>query len=155
MSAFIDFFVHNHDHFFYAIAGILLLLELGVLGISGPLLFVALACIATGLLITLGMISGWNIEFLMVGVFSAFIAIILWKPLKKFQNAASTPDTSSDMIGRELLVAYEVTRDQGRVSYSGIEWQARLESSLLEPIAASSRVKVVGVDGSLLLVKPC
>jgi inner membrane protein len=154
MDSLIDFFAQHHDHFFYAVAGILLLLELGVLGISGPLLFVALACIATGLLITLGIISGWNIEFLMVGVFSAVIAMALWKPLKKFQNAASAPDTSSDMIGRELLVTHEITRDQGRVSYSGIEWQARLDASFSESIAISSRVQVVGVDGSLLRVKP-
>jgi inner membrane protein len=155
MGTLIDFFAHHHDHFFYAVAGICLLLELSVLGVSGPLLFVALACIVTGLFITLGFINGWNIEFLMVGVFAAASAAALWKPLKRFQNKASAPDTSSDMIGRELLATYEITRDQGRVSYSGIEWQARLESSLVEPIATSSRVQVVGVDGSLLRVKPC
>jgi inner membrane protein len=155
MSTLIDFFIHNQDHFFYAIAGFCLLLELGVLGISGPLLFIALACIATGLMITLGLISGWNIELLMVGMFAALSTFVLWKPLKRFQNATSAPDTSSDMIGRDLLVTFEVGRDQGRVSYSGIEWQARLDSSLAEPIAIASRARVVGVDGSLLIVKPC
>lgn len=154
MNSIIDYFSQHHDHFFYVVACLCLLLELGVLGMSGPLLFITLGCIASGILITLGVINGWPTELLMVGIFAAISAAALWKPLKKFQNAEIAPDTSSDMIGRSLPVVFTITRDQGRVSYSGIEWQARLDPSVSEPIAVESRALVVRVDGSLLIVKP-
>ena len=54
----------NHDHFFYILAGISFILELSVLGLSGPLLFFAMASLATAILISAGLISGWELEFL-------------------------------------------------------------------------------------------
>lgn len=154
MNALFEHFSQHHDHLFYAIACVCLLLELGVLGLSGPLIFIAMGCIATGLLITLNIIQGWDIELLMVSVLAMVSAAGLWKSLKKFQNSDGGRDTSSDMIGRTLPVTYTVTHEQGRVAYSGIEWQARLDVTTAEPIATASRAVVVGVDGSLLMVKP-
>ena len=54
---------------------------------------------------TLGIISGWEMEVLSVGVLAALSAALLWKPLKKFQNAGGGRDTSSDMIGKVCIVA--------------------------------------------------
>ena len=154
MNALFEHFSQHHDHLLYAIASVCLLLELGVLGMSGPLIFVAIGCVATGLLITFKIIHGWELEFLMVGILTVLSAVGLWKPLKNFQNSGGGPDTSSDMIGKNLPVTFTITHDQGRVSYSGIEWQARLDVTISEPIAVAHRALVVGVDGSLLLVKP-
>lgn len=149
-----EHFSQHHDQLLFAIAGLCLLLEMGVLGMSGPLLFLALSCLVTGVLSNLGIISGWEAEIFFVGALSAISAAVLWKPLKKFQNAKEQPNTSSDMIGRQLPVTFAVTQDQGRVSYSGIEWQARLETSNLNEIPLAARAEVVAVDGSLLIVKP-
>lgn len=154
MNALFEHFSQHHDHLFYATACVCLLLELGVLGMSGPLMFIALGCIATGLLITFNIIHGWDIELLMVSVLAILSAAGLWKSLKNFQNSGGGPDTSSDMIGKNLPVTFTITHDQGRVSYSGIEWQARLDVTTAEPIVIKSRALVVGVDGSLLMVKP-
>lgn len=153
MSGIIEHFSQHHDQLLYAIAAVCLLLELGVLGMSGPLLFLALSCVITGLLSTLGIISGWQMEILFVGVLSVTSAFLLWKPFKKFQNAKEAPNTSSDMIGRQLPVTLAITRNEGRVSYSGIEWQARLDVNASETIPASARAEVVAVDGSLLIVR--
>jgi inner membrane protein len=153
MENLIQHFLDHHDHLLYAIAGVALVLELGLLGISGPLLFFAIAAILTGLLVTLGLINGWELEILSLGVFTALTAVVLWKPLKNFQNTHVPANTSSDMIGRELPVTQTVSRLQGGVSYSGIEWQARLEPGVNDNIDAGTIVKVVAVDGSLLIVK--
>lgn len=153
MSGIIEHFSQHHDQLLYAIAAVCLLLEMGVLGMSGPLLFLALSCIVTGVLSTLGIISGWHIEILFVGVLSMASAVLLWKPLKKFQNAKEAPNTSSDMIGRQLPVTLAITHNEGRVAYSGIEWQARLAAHQHETIPVSARAEVVAVDGSLLIVK--
>ena len=154
MSSLVEYFSQHQDHLLYAIAGICLVLELSVLGMSGPLLFVALSCVLTGAMVTLGLISGWEIELLSVGVLAALNAAALWKPLKKFQNAGGGRDTSSDMIGKVLPVTKAITRDQGSVTYSGIDWQARLDAAYAEPVAVGNRAHVVAVEGSLLLVKP-
>lgn len=154
MSGLFEYFAQHQDHLLYTIAGICLVLELSVLGMSGPLLFLALSCLLTGLMVTLGIVSGWELEVLSVGVLAALSAAFLWKPLKKFQNAGGGRDTSSDMIGKVLPVTQLITRDQGTVAYSGINWQARLDAGYAEPVAVGSRAHVVAVEGSLLLVKP-
>ncbi len=137
----------------YTIAAISLLVELGVLGMSGPLLFFAFSCLITGVLVSVGLISGWEMEVLTVGVLSLASAILLWKPFKNYQNAKETPNTSSDMIGRRLLVKTAISQDAGSVAYSGIEWQARLAAGATDNIAPGAHAEVVAVDGSLLLVK--
>jgi len=154
MSSLIEYFAQHQDHLLYTIAGICLVLELSVLGMSGPLLFLALSCLLTGLMVTLGIISGWEMEVLSVGVLAALSAALLWKSLKKFQNAGGGRDTSSDMIGKVLPVTQRITREQGTVAYSGIDWQARLDAAYTEPVAIGDRAHVVAVEGSLLLVKP-
>ena len=152
MSGLVEHFAQHHDHLLYAIAGLCLVLELGALGMSGPLLFIALGSLLSGLLVSLGLIAGWEAEMVAVGVLTSLSAALLWKPLKRFQNAKVEPDVSSDMIGRSLPVSWVVTRDQGRVRHSGIEWQARLAEQG-DPIAEGARAQVVAVDGTLLLVK--
>lgn len=154
MNGLFEHFAQHQDHLLYTIAGICLLLELGVLGMSGPLLFLAISCLLTGLLVTLGIISGWEMQVLSVGVLAALSATFLWKHLKRFQNADGGRDTSSDMIGKLLPVTQLITRDQGKVAYSGIDWQARLDAAYTEPVAVGTRALVVAVQGALLLVKP-
>lgn len=152
MTSIVDYFVQNPAHLFYTLTGVCLILELGVLGMSGPLLFVALGSLLTGVMISLGVLNGWEMAILSLGLLTALSALILWKPFKRFQNTAVAPDTSSDMIGRLLPVTQLVTRDRGAVAYSGIEWQVRLKESA-EPVAVGMHVRVVGVDGALLLVR--
>jgi len=153
MGSLIDHFAQNQDHLLYSVAGICLVAELSVLGMSGPLLFLALGCLLTGVMVSIGMISGWEMEVFSVAVLAALSAALLWKPLKTFQNAGVGRDTSSDMIGKVLPVTQLITRDQGTVAYSGIDWQARLDASHSEPVVVGSRAHVVAVQGALLLVR--
>jgi len=153
MGGLIEHFAQHHDQLLYAIAGLCLVLELGALGMSGPLLFIAIGSALTGVLVSLGIVSGWEIEMVAVGIITVISAALLWKPLKRFQNAKIEPDTSSDMVGRSLPVSVAISRDQGRVSYSGIEWQARLAEGQSDVIPEGAHAQVVAVDGSRLLVK--
>ena len=153
MNSMIDYFSQHHDQLLYTLAALSLILEMAVLGMSGPLLFFSFGCLLTGLLVSLGVVSGWEMEVLLVGLFSFASAALLWKPLKNFQNAKETPNTSSDMSGRKLVVATAISEDAGSVAYSGIEWQARLASGERGSFVPGSHVEVVAVVGSLLLVR--
>ncbi len=148
-----EYFTQHPDYFFYALAGICLLVELSLLGMSGPLLFVAIGSVITGVLMTLGIIHSFGIALVALGVISLGSAAILWKPLKKLQNKEVGPETSSDMVGKIVPVTARIPQADGRVSYSGVEWLARLDSSSSEPIEPERRVQVTSVDGTILVVK--
>ena len=144
----------SHDRFFYVLAGTSFILELSLLGLSGPLLFFAIASLVTALLISVGLISGWEAEILVVGVLTVLIASLLWRPLKKFQNSGGGADTSSDMIGRVVTVSKDITAEEGAIRYSGIDWQARLDASANEAfIAEGEQCIIASVNGNIMLVK--
>lgn len=149
----IEYFAQHQDYFFYALAGICLLVELGLLGISGPLLFVALGSVLTGVFISLGLIHAFSVAIVIFAGLSVASAALLWTPLKKLQNKEVGPETSSDMVGKILPVTARITQASGRVAYSGIEWMARLDSSSIEAIEIESRAEVTSVDGTILVVK--
>lgn len=144
----------NHDRFFYVLAGTSFVLELSLLGFSGPLLFFAIASLCTALLISVGLISGWEAEIFVVGVLTVLIALLLWKPLKKFQNKGDGADTSSDMIGRVVAASKDITAEEGAIRYSGIDWQARVDASASETfIAEGEQCIIASVNGNIMHVK--
>ena len=148
----IDFITNNHDYVLYIIAAIAFLIELSVMGLSGPLLFFALAALLTGFLSSMGVVSNWQVEVASVGVLTTLIAIVMWKPLQKFQNQGGGPDTSSDMIGKTVPCATQITNTSGHIRFSGINWNARLDASETDSIAEGEPCKISGVDGNTMIV---
>lgn len=153
--ALMEYFSQHHDQLFYLVAGLSFIVELTVMGVGGPLLFFAIASVLTGVLISLGIITGWEVEFFTAGVLTAITAVILWKPLKVFQNSGGGPDTSSDMIGQQVPTSSEVTASSGSIRHSGINWSSRLAAdSGVEHIPTDTACMITGVDGNVMLVKP-
>ncbi len=64
----LQYFSDHHDQFFYCLAGLSFIVELTVLGLGGPLLFFAIASFITGILISIGLISGWEAEVFTLGM---------------------------------------------------------------------------------------
>jgi len=152
---FISYFTENHAQLFYLIAGLSFVIELTILGMSGPLLFFAIASVLTGILIQLNIVSSWESECLAVGLLTALIALLLWKPMKRFQNSGGGADNSSDMIGKQVPSTSEVTHEQGHIRFSGIDWSARLTSDCqVKVVAVNTACIITGVDGNVMLVKP-
>jgi len=150
-----EYFLENPDHLWYLIAGISFVVELSLMGLSGPLLFFAMASLVTGILVSLGFVEGWQSEILSVGLLTALIAIILWKPLKAFQNSKDRTDNSSDMIGLTVPASSEISVSSGSIRYSGIDWQARLtDDANVELISEQSQCEIVAITGNTMLVKP-
>ena len=155
MSELLTYFSQNHDQLLYLVAGIGFIAELTLMGLGGPLLFFAIACFLTAILISLGVISGWEAEAFTVGILTAAITLLLWKPLKRFQNSGGGADTSSDMIGKQVTTRSEVTSSSGgSIRYSGINWNARLAEGMELSIPADTACEIVGVAGNVMLVKP-
>jgi len=149
----IEYIAGHHAEVFYFIAGISLIVELTITGLSGPLLFVAFASLLTGLSIDLGLISGWETEIFVLGVLSAVITLVLWKPFKNFQNDSDGSDSSSDMIGKQVPVSAEITAASGSIRYSGINWNSRLVEGISTPIAEGQNCIITAVDGNIMIVE--
>jgi membrane protein implicated in regulation of membrane protease activity len=154
MDTLMDYLQNNHDQLLYVIGAIALIVELSVTGLSGPLLFFGLGCLISGLLVSAGIIQGWEFEVLSVSLLSGAAALLLWQPLKHFQGNKLVADTSSDMIGQKVPVSELVTINGGKVRHSGINWNARLsETATVESIDIGQRVTIVAVDGNVLIVE--
>ncbi len=150
-----QYFADHHDHLFYLVAGISFIVELTILGFGGPLLFFAIASFVTGILISLGVITGWEMEIFTLGVLTAVTALLLWKPLKNFQNSGGGADTSSDMIGKAVSASSDITANSGSIRYSGIDWNSRLDSHAeVEKIANGEQCIITSVNGNTMIVKP-
>lgn len=148
-------FLESHQLIWWAIAGISLVLELGVMGLSGPLLFFAIASVITGILVSFGLIDGWQSEVLVVGILTAISTLLLWKPLKNLQNSRSKTDDSSDMIGLQVPVIDDITKSAGSIRYSGINWNARIAENVDVEVIENNRICcIVAVSGTTMLVKP-
>ncbi len=150
-----QYLLDNHDQTFYLIGGVSLMIELTVLGVGGPLLFFGIAAFITGALSSLGVIAGWEAEIFTLGVSTTVLAVLLWKPLKKFQNSGGGPDSSSDMIGLKVVAASDINLSSGKIRYSGVDWNARLSHDAgTDTIAAQQMCVIVGVKGTTMLVNP-
>lgn len=154
MTELLAYFSQHHDQLLYLIAGLSFIGELTLMGMSGPLLFFAMGCFVTAVLINLGLISGWEAEAFTIGISTAVITLMLWKPLKRFQNSGGGADTSSDMIGKQVTTRSEVTSSSGSIRYSGIDWNSRLAEGLQVSIPTDTACTIVGVEGNVMLVKP-
>ncbi len=149
-----DYILTHHHYLWYLVGAIGLIIELTVIGLSGPLLFIAIASFITGVFVHMGLISSIEYEILSLGCCSLIISALLWKPLKRFQNSPKDDGTSSDMVGLTVKVSQEVTKHTGLVRYSGIDWNANLDddTQAVKSIAVDSYCKIVRVHGNTLVV---
>jgi inner membrane protein len=138
------------------IAGLVLLgFDIVVVGLS-PLMFVAVGALATSAALhATGARPGLVETAAIVAGASLVIALLGRKPLQRFQSADVREDQSSDLIGRELVTTQEVTKTQGRVHWSGLDWEARLSpEAAVESLAAGAQARVTRVENLVLVLEP-
>ncbi len=131
----------------------ILALEVIVFSLSTfVLFFVGLGALITGLMMWLGILPQTMIAALGgIGLISGGLAIILWKPLKNFQNQVEDKPTSNDLVGLTFMLETDIGPGQpGTHAYSGITW--RVVAS--QHIAAGTRVQVVKTEVGELSVAP-
>lgn len=138
------------------IVGLALLgVDIVVLGLS-PVMFVGVGAIATSaLLYTTGARPGLAETAAIAATASLLIALLGRKPLQRFQSADVRDDQSSDLIGRTLTTTQEVTKTQGRVHWSGLDWEARLAPEApVESLAPGAHARVARVENLILVLEP-
>lgn len=150
-------YIQQHMAEFWFLVGVaLLVLEITSWLTSGVLLFNGIGAIVTAILLKVGILPDtWIASIASVGFCSAASALMLWKPLKRFQDGKPlTKDNSSDLIGYSFVLTEELTALQpGKTRYSGIDWKVILDKhSDKESIPAGQWVVVTSVDAGKMYV---
>ena len=130
----------------------LLVIEVVVLGFSTfVLFFVGLAAMAVGGLITVGVVPNSMLSALSsLGVLTAFLAILLWRPLKSIQGNVESKKVTSDLVGHSFIINEAVSMSKNPAyRYSGIDWNLSSEQEL----SAGTLVEVTGVTVGKFIVQ--
>ena len=147
-----DFFANNLPQSLFVIGLILLVIEVAVLGFSTfVLFFVGLASMATGALVYIGVIPDNLLSAsFSTGLLTMFIALVLWKPLKRMQSKVSRKKVKSEFIDHQFVLKEPVSPTLSpKHHYSGVEWSLVSE----EPIDAGTRVEVIEAEVGILHIR--
>lgn len=134
-------------------AGIAMLaVEVVLLGFATFFLFfLGLSLVVSGVLVYFYILDSWTAIVLTNAVLTAVFAVLMWKPLKQFQQTKGIKQVKTDFDGLEFSIEQEITeKGNSSYSYSGISWQ--LKSA--DPIAANTKVKVTKVEVGIWHVAP-
>ena len=138
---------------FLIMAGLaLLVIEVVVLGFSTfVLFFVGLAALLAGGLMAIGAIPDSTLSaFYSVGVLTALLAMLLWRPLKSMQGKVEVKKVTSDLVGHSFILNETVSMTQNPAyRYSGIDWHLSSEQEL----PAGTLVEVTGVAVGKFIVQ--
>jgi membrane protein implicated in regulation of membrane protease activity len=151
-------YILNHQAECWFMFGFLMLALEVVTGLTtGIFLFGGLGALATGLLMSVGVLpETWIAGVSSTGISSGIIALILWKPLKKLQGTRPAgKDNSSDLVGHEFVLESNIaTSEPGATQYSGITWKVEIDTEAgVDTIEAGETVAVTSVEVGVFKVK--
>ena len=130
----------------------LLVIEVVVLGFSTfVLFFVGLAAVLAGGLMAVGVVPDSMLNALSsVGVLTALLAMLLWRPLKSMQDTVESKKVTSDLVGHSFILNEAVSMTKNPAyRYSGIDWKLSSEQEL----SAGTLVEVARVAVGKFIVQ--
>ena len=145
-----EFFPLLGDWFWWVVAGLLLILELLAPGVF--FIWLAIPAAAVGLL-GMGFAIGWQTEFVVFAALSLVSVFAGRSWLKKRHVFESDrPNLNQrmfDFVGRSYVLNEAIAEGRGRLTIDSTIWEIRGPDA-----PKGARVKVTGVDGMRLTVKP-
>lgn len=147
-----DWIIENPGQSLVTIGIVLLIVEMLLLGFSTFILtFVGLSTIVTGIAIAIGLLPSDLLTILVSNaVLASVFALLLWKPLKQFQNRQDTHAVKNDLIGLEFVLPDSIGPSTScKHRLSGVEWQVKSATE----ISAETSVTIVKTDVGVLWVE--
>ena len=132
---------------------VLLIVEVVMLGFSTFILtFIGLALVVAGGLVLGGMLPVQLMPIVLTtAILTTVFALILWKPLKRFQNRQDTQKVKNDFIGMEFVLDKEIDATSSTThKLSGIDWQVKAKQT----IPAGTKVVVTDTEVGELWIEP-
>jgi membrane protein implicated in regulation of membrane protease activity len=146
----LDFVQHLSFWDWLALGTVLLILE--VFGAGGYLLWLGIAAAAVGVFTFVLPALGWPLQLLLFAGMSLLTAFYWWRRQRSATRPSDQPGLNmrgQELVGRTLLVTDAIIDGRGKVKVGDGVWLARGPDA-----EAGSRVKVTGLDGTVLLVTP-
>ena len=155
----LEYFNENQASFWFALGALALIVELLVLGMSTIILFMlGIGAIATGTLMYMGILGeGWLLGTAVTGIIAFAAGVLLWKPLKRYQEAeVPRSGESSDFLGMEFTLSSLLdVENTSTHQFSGVSWRVELaREDQDKSLAAGDRVRVVALHPGILVVAP-
>ncbi|MBF0434443.1 MAG: NfeD family protein [Magnetococcales bacterium] len=159
LQSIIHYLDSHRDALWFSIGFGLLALEAGVFGFSsGMLLFTGLAALVTGLLITVGLLSGAPTPAIaLFAVTSLILAALFWKWFRRIHHGPTRPQAPvSDFVGLRFTLKQDVSLlENGVERYSGVDWRVLPDPSVGSRILPrGTQVEVSALDAGILYVRP-
>lgn len=132
-----------------ALGTVLLILE--VFGAGGYLLWLGIAAAAVGVITFVLPVLAWPLQLLFAAL-SLLTAFYWWRRQRSVARPSDQPGLNmrgQELIGRTLLVTDAIIDGRGKVKVGDGVWLAKGPDT-----GVGTRVKVTGLDGTVLLVVP-
>jgi len=147
----VEYINNNLAGFWIALGFAMLAAEVLLFGFTTIIfLFAGLGALVAGLLMSSGIIpETWIAGTACFGIATGVSSAILWKPLRRMQDAATPQKRQrSDIVGYEFVLTDDITVTRpGSHRYSGVDWKVEIDSSSeVDTLAKGDRVVVVSVD---------
>ena len=131
----------------WMVAG-LVLLGIEIVAPGAFMMWLGLAAFGTGLVV-LATGIGFELQVVTCGVLAAItLAIGI-----RFRNRPTRLNTQQAGLAGRTVTALTFTGREGRVRLGDSDWSARVPTDVPEP-APGARLRVEGVDGTVLIVRP-
>ena len=153
----LEYFNENQASFWFALGALALIVELLVLGMSTIILFMlGIGALATGTLMYMGVLGqGWLLGTAVTGIIAFAAGVLLWKPLKRYQEAeVPRSGESSDFLGMEFTLSSLLDAENTSThQFSGVSWRVELaREDQDKSLAAGDMVRVVALHPGMLVV---
>ena len=137
-----------------ALAWITLAIVAAIVEVSIPqfgVIFVSLAAVVSAVVAFLG--AGPAVQVVtFVVVLGVSLAVLRPRIMARLSGGPGVPSRTDALLGQSGIVTHDIdpTVGAGRVNVGGQDWAARSP----DPLAAGTRIRVVGADGIVLEVIP-
>lgn len=146
-----EWFTEHPSQSLLTLGIVLLIIEVVVMGFSTFILtFVGLSLIVTGGAVYLSILPSDIMTIVIANaVLSSLFALLLWKPLKQFQNKEDTNVVKNDLIGLTFVLESDIDVAVAATHrLSGVDWAVKSA----DPIASGTAVIVEKAEVGVLWV---
>jgi membrane protein implicated in regulation of membrane protease activity len=123
------------------------------LGTAGFLLGVSAAAFITGTVAFVAPGLDWRLQATLFGGLSLVMTALYWWRFRRFNETTDQPQLNQrvrQMIGSTHLLGDACEAGEGRLQIGDTLWRIRSHA----PLAAGTRIRVIGAEGMTLLVEP-
>lgn len=139
--------------YLWLIAGSALVIAEFILVAGVGMLFAGLGALFVGLLVQTGVVNDILYQWVIFFATTVIWALILWKPLSRFQLGKGERGFS-DMIGHKAILINTIAQGElGKSRWSGTIMNTKLAPEAPANLPEGSEVLIVAVEGNTLIVK--